>query len=315
MSELPVIQNRVAVIDCGTNTFNLLVADPTEAGWNSIYQTKLSVKIGEGSFESKQIQPARFARGLDALLCYKHTCSNYECDRIYAYGTSALRDSQNGIEFVEQAKKILGTTIHLIDGSEEAQLIYEGVRLTYTPLKESVLIMDIGGGSTEFVIANEAGVQWKASYQLGVSRLYDTIKPSDPMQRSELLHLREHLEVALLELKEALLQYQPQRLIGSSGSFDTLLDLYFVATKKDKGSREGLQRIPIPAMRNMNDQLIVSTYEQRLKNPAIPEIRAQFMPLASALVDHVLQLHTFTEIIHSPNSLKEGAMHRMLQTS
>ena len=92
MSELQPILNRVAVIDCGTNTFNLLVADPREdGGWDTVYQTKLAVKIGEGSFEKAYIQPARFARGLDALLCYKKACTNYECSQLHSVCSSLYR--------------------------------------------------------------------------------------------------------------------------------------------------------------------------------------------------------------------------------
>jgi exopolyphosphatase / guanosine-5'-triphosphate,3'-diphosphate pyrophosphatase len=314
MSELQPILNRVAVIDCGTNTFNLLVADPREdGGWDTVYQTKLAVKIGEGSFEKAYIQPARFARGLDALLCYKKACTNYECSQLFAYGTSALRDSSNGQEFIEMGSKILGAPIHLIDGEEEAALIFNGVKITYPIVDETVLIMDIGGGSTEFVIANEEGVLWKRSFALGVSRLYDTIRPSDPIQREEIQTLNQFLHTELSSLNEALSQFQPTRLIGSSGSFDTLLDLYFVGVKQEKPKDQTIHRIPIHVMQGLNDQLLLSTYDQRLRNPVIPEMRAQFMPLASALVDYVLHMHTFQEIIHSAYSLKEGALARLLE--
>ena len=315
MSELPVIENRVAVIDCGTNTFNLLVADPHETGWTTVYQTKLPVKIGEGSFGDKTIKAARFARGLDALLAYKHVCKNYECSRVFAYGTSALRESTNGKEFAEIGAKILGTPLHIIDGNEEADLIYMGVALTYPIQNETVLIMDIGGGSTEFVMANASGVLWKYSFAIGVSRLYDTIQPSDPLQGRELIALKAHLHETLAPLKAAIEEHRPERLIGSSGTFDTLLDLYYASLKKNKPTEQTIQRIPIAVMHAINDRMITSTFEQRIINPAIPEMRVQFMPMACALLDCVLRMHDFNEIIHSPYSLKEGALSRLLQTT
>jgi exopolyphosphatase/guanosine-5'-triphosphate,3'-diphosphate pyrophosphatase len=314
MSELPLIQNRVAVIDCGTNTFNLLVADPQETGWTTVYQTKLPVKIGEGSFEDKTIKAARFARGLDALLAYKYVCKNYECSRVFAYGTSALRESINGKEFAAMGAKILGVPVHIIDGMEEAELIYRGVQLTYPIQDETALIMDIGGGSTEFVMANSTGVLWMHSFNIGVSRLYDTIQPSDPLQHRELMALKSHLHETLRPLKEAIAVHRPQRLIGSSGTFDTLLDLYFASIKSKKPMEQSIQRIPLATMHAINDRMITSTFEQRLTNPAIPEMRVQFMPMACALLDDVLRMHDFQEIIHSPYSLKEGALSRLLQT-
>jgi exopolyphosphatase / guanosine-5'-triphosphate,3'-diphosphate pyrophosphatase len=315
MSELPVIENRVAVIDCGTNTFNLLVADPHETGWTTVYQTKLPVKIGEGSFADKTIKAARFARGLDALLAYKYVCKNYECSKVFAYGTSALRESINGPEFAETGGKILGVPLHIIDGNEEADLIYQGVGLTYPIQDETVLIMDIGGGSTEFVMANGSGVLWKHSFTIGVSRLYDSIQPSDPIQHNELTLLKSRLRESLSPLRVAIETHRPSRLIGSSGTFDTLLDLYYLSSKKPKPIEQSIQRIPITVMHGINDRMITSTFEQRIANPAIPEMRVQFMPMACGLLDVVLRMHDFSEIIHSPYSLKEGALSCLLRTT
>jgi len=313
MSELPEISNRVAIIDCGTNTFNLLVADPTEGGWTAVHSAKLPVKIGEGSFEDKTIKAARFARGLDALLAYKYTCQNYECSNVYAFGTSALRDSINGPAFAEAAHKLIGVPLHIIGGDEEADLIYQGVQLTYPIQAETVLIMDIGGGSTEFVIANADGVLWKHSFSIGVSRMYDTFKPSDPLQHQELTDIKKILRQDLAPLYEALHAFQPERLIGSSGTFDTLLDLYYTGLNKEKPKDQVLHRIPVDVMKNINDRMITSTHEKRLTNKAIPEMRVQFMPMACVLLDFVLHMRDFKEIIHSPYSLKEGALSRLLQ--
>jgi exopolyphosphatase / guanosine-5'-triphosphate,3'-diphosphate pyrophosphatase len=143
--------------------------------------------------------------------------------------------------------------------------------------------------------------------------MYDTFKPSDPLQHQELTDIKKFLRQDLAPLYEALHAFQPERLIGSSGTFDTLLDLYYTGLNKEKPKDQVLHSIPVDVMKNINDRMITSTHEKRLTNKAIPEMRVQFMPMACVLLDFVLHMRDFKEIIHSPYSLKEGALSRLLQ--
>ena len=302
---------RIAVIDCGTNTFNLLIADVTPHTWKVIFQNKLPVKLGSGGFEEGQILMPRFYRGLDALLCHKVNIQNFNCQKTFAFATSAIREASNGKAFVEKAKSF-GIDIEVISGDKEAELIYSGIRQTYDPGEEKILIMEIGGGSTEFVIADGKQIFWKQSFLLGVSRLHDLVKPEDKMSKIDTDYLQQMLTGQLQSLADALQKFPVRKLIGSSGSFDTLLMLYHHQIKKDPAEIQLHNEIPINQFNDIHRWLLNSTYAERLKNPMIPSIRAEYMPLASSLVKHILKMQRFDMIYHSSFSLKEGAMQEIL---
>ncbi len=307
---------RIAVIDCGSNTFNLLIADAAQDSWKTIFQNKLPVKLGAGSFETEGIIESRFYRGLDALLSFKAAMDNFGVQKVFSFATSAIRDAKNGREFTAKAEQITGISIEIIDGNREAELIYEGVRQTLDMGAEPSLIMDIGGGSTEFIIGNANEIFWKKSYALGVSRLFDRIQPGGRMTHESTFALRQILERDLADLKEALNTYPCHWIIGSSGSFDTLLDLFrHAAADIDRAEKPGLSNdISLSAFPAIHAWLMGSQYEERLAHPAIPSIRAEFMPLSSYLVKFVLELHPFRRLIHSAYSLKEGAIRQLLGT-
>ncbi|MBL7943320.1 MAG: hypothetical protein JNM00_11165, partial [Flavobacteriales bacterium] len=217
---------RVAVVDCGTNTFNLLIAEADAGGWKKIFRSKLPVKLGAGGFAAGNITSSRFIRGIDALYCHHQNIINFDCRHTIAVGTSALREATNAKEFLTYAQRVARLDVEVISGEREASLIYKGVTQTITPSEIPVLVMDIGGGSTEFIIGNKDGILWSKSFLLGVSRLQEMLTPSERFSHRDASQIRQALGAALPELNAALKEFQPAVLIGSSGSFDTLLSLY-----------------------------------------------------------------------------------------
>ena len=306
---------RIAIIDCGTNTFNLLVADAEREGWKLVFENKIPVKLGAGGFEHNEIIPSRFTRGLDALFCHSRNLLNYDVEKIFAFATSAVRESRNGKDFIQQAHELTGIEIKAIDGDEEAELIYKGIRQTIDIGSHPALIMDIGGGSTEFIIADNSTIFWKKSYLLGVSRLFDLVKPSDRINHSEIHQLRALLDRELVDLRTALEKYNCHRLIGSSGSFDTLFALYRdLASGMDNSLAPDLSNdIPIQIFPSIHSWLLGSTFEERLKHPAIPSVRAEYMPLASYLIKYVLETKSIHQLTHSAYALKEGAIQTLIE--
>ncbi len=299
---------RIAIIDCGTNTFNLLVADADRNGWNAIFQNKLAVKLGAGGFQQRHIIPSRFYRGMDAFYCHQQNILNFSCNKVFAFATSAIREADNGAEFAKRASAKFDIQIDVIDGDREAELIYSGITQTIQFGERPSLIMDIGGGSTEFIIADQSGILWKKSFLLGVSRLHELVKPSDRMKNEEVQTLNEMLAAQLKPLKDALEVHKVQWLVGSSGSFDTLFDLYVEGAKQQIQERGLSNEIPLHTFPGIHAWLMGSTFEQRLNHSVIPTIRAEYMPLASFLVNYVLTLAPFEKLYHSAYSLKEGAM-------
>ena len=308
---------RVAIIDCGTNTFNLLVKEKVEGKWKTLFKTKLPVKLGAGGFSENVLMPNRMARGLDALYSYKNVIDSLEVKDVRVFATSAVREASNGNEFVAKVKKHLNFDMEVISGDREAELIFEGVVQTTGELKEDYLIMDIGGGSTEFIFVRDQKPLWRKSYLLGVSRLHGMLNPASRINQDDVNRLRGHLNKELLDLISFLKENPVRVLVGSSGSFDTLFDMYQFAKAKDSAkdasalqdsSKVNLNEIPFSSYPSIHQWLVGSTLEERLKHPSIPQMRAEYMPLSTYLVKFILEQSSFNKIYQSEYALKEGVL-------
>ena len=316
---------RVAIIDCGTNTFNLLVKEKVEGKWKTLFKTKLPVKLGAGGFSENVLMPNRMARGLDALFSYKNVIDSLGVKDVRVFATSAVREASNGNEFVAKVKKHLNFDMEVISGDREAELIFEGVVQTTEEIKEDYLIMDIGGGSTEFIFVRDQKPLWRKSYLLGVSRLHGMLNPASRINQDDVHRLRAHLNNELQDLISFLKENPVRVLVGSSGSFDTLFDMYQFARAKDsskdasqdsrkdstesstEGSRK-LNEIPFNAYPSVHQWLMGSTLEERLKHPSIPQMRAEYMPLSTYLVKFIIEHSSFNKMYQSEYALKEGVL-------
>lgn len=313
MDEIQSVTKKVVgIIDCGSNTFNLLVAEIHANGWNALFENKIGVKLGSGSFENGLITSSRFIRGVDAVLSHSTNAKNFGCEKILGFATSAVRDAKNGVDFVRSVNKVTGVDIRVLNGDEEAEFIYLGIRQTLELGEKPSLMMDIGGGSVEFIIANSTQIFWKQSFQLGVSRLQDMIKPVEKLSTEGVQQLKAILEKHLVQLQSALQKFPCKRLIGSSGSFDTISSLHFHNHKLVQPEGELINEIPLSSFAEIHKWLLGSTLEERLKHPVIPELRAEYMSIASYLVHHILALQPFEKMLHSSYSLKEGVMTKFL---
>jgi exopolyphosphatase/guanosine-5'-triphosphate,3'-diphosphate pyrophosphatase len=320
---------RVAIIDCGTNTVNLLVKEKVEGKWKTLFNTKLPVKLGTGGFSENLLMPARMARGIDALYSYRNVIDSLEVKDVRVFATSAVREASNRKDFVTRVKKHLNFDMEVISGDREAELIFEGVVQTTQEIKEDYLIMDIGGGSTEFIFVRDQKPLWRKSYLLGVSRIHGMLNPASRINQDDVNRLRGHLNKELLDLISFLKENPARVLVGSSGSFDTLFDMYQFGGAKDspkdasqdsakgfterstesstEGSRK-LNEIPFNAYPSIHQWLMGSTLEERLKHPSIPQMRAEYMPLSTYLLKFVLEQSNFNKIYQSEYALKEGVL-------
>lgn len=292
---------RKAVIDLGTNTFNLLVAEVENGRFQKILSTKIGVALGMGGILNNLISEDAFERGIQALREFKEVCENYDVLQITAIGTSALRDASNGQDFRQKAKELFDIQIEIIDGNKEAQLIYEGVKLTYD-FQNPAMIMDIGGGSTEFIFADHNGIRYLTSLNIGVSRLFQDITTSDPLKKSDIAAIENWLE------KKANGFFNGKNadiLVGASGTFETFYELIH-----DTDFVSGFETITLSRKELIDclDQIIRSTQDERDQNHRIIPIRKKMAPVAAVKTLWVLNKLDVKEIVISPFSLKEGAL-------
>lgn len=298
---------RIAIIDCGTNTFNLLISEQREAGWHTLFSTKVAVKLGKGGMSKGIIPQERLARAIDALNTHYNTILNFNVKHVRIYATSAIRDASNGQELVDIAKDRFNFDIQVIDGDQEAELIFRGVQQTVDLTKENVLVMDIGGGSTEFIIGNSSSIDWKLSLPLGVARIFEFLQPSDPMSTAEIEKLEHFFAANLKQVATALDQFPCTTLIGSSGSFDTLFELNS-QQQEHPIKRLTSNNIPLDVFAGLHTQLVASTKQERLVMPGMLPLRVDYIALATSLIDYMINTFAIKNLIHSDYALKEGAL-------
>ena len=195
---------KIAVIDLGTNTFNLLIVEKDNiGGYKKLSSNRIPVKLGEGTINKGFIADIPFKRGITALKEYSKIIKEQKIETVVALATSAIRTAKNGLDFVAKAKSEAGIDVEVIDGNREAELIYFGNRQAVKMDNNLSLIMDIGGGSTEFIIATKDTILWKQSFMLGAARLLELFNPSDPISDIESKKLNNYFDEQLKPLMEA----------------------------------------------------------------------------------------------------------------
>ena len=305
----------VAIIDLGTNTFNLLIAELLPARqFKVVYTTKVSVKLGKGGINNNQILPDAIERAMNALRGYKKIIDEHKVDKVYAFGTSAIRGAANGSDFVRQVKAE-GIDVEVISGDKEAELIYKGVQLALDIGHKPALVMDIGGGSTEFVIATGRDILWKHSFLLGVSRLLEKFNPSDPITEKEISRVEDYLKEELKPLLDAVNKYPVSEVIGSSGSFDSFAEI--IATRfhsPDVLKNKTEYRFNLNEVDIVFKLLIESNKEQRLNMKGLIQMRADMIVMAVILTRFIVRELSLNHMRLSTYSLKEGAMNELMSS-
>ncbi|WP_026953339.1 Ppx/GppA phosphatase family protein [Algoriphagus mannitolivorans] len=303
---------KAAVIDMGTNTFHLLLVELNGVDFKTIYKEKIPVKLGQGGISQNQLAPDAQKRAFHTLKHFKNLIDGEQIDQVFAFATSAVRNAENGQDFVSKVKEDIGIDIHVISGEEEAQLIYEGISLSGSLNGHVNLMMDIGGGSVEFIIGTSQEVLWKRSFEIGGQRLLDAYHYHDPILPEEVEKLEAYCEEKLQPLLDAIRRYQPTGLVGASGTFDTLTDIYFESMLQCKLTGQHVFELPREDFEKIFKMLISKNREERLKIPGMIAMRVDMIVVASCLIEFILRYVPVNEIICSHYSLKEGAVSRLL---
>ncbi len=301
------MRSRYGVIDLGTNTFHLLVAEQQADGrLKTLHRQRIFVALAEDGIEA--IGDAPYARGLAALQEFRKILDDLAVKQVRAFGTAALRTASNGPEFVITVENQLGIQIQLIPGNEEARLIHLGVAQAVPFDQDYSLIMDIGGGSVEFIIANQKGVVWSQSFPIGVAVLFQKFHHQDPIATNEVDQLIAFLHSELAPLLDVLKQYPAKVLIGASGTFDVLENLLASQRHSDiYSSFEVAQFDPF------YQRFLFSTLAERLRTEGIPDSRAELLVVALVLIHFVLKATSIQQVAVSAYAMKEGILQEMVE--
>ncbi|HMG15827.1 MAG TPA: hypothetical protein VK590_10285 [Saprospiraceae bacterium] len=294
--------DEYAVLDCGTNTFHLAIVKLREdQSWETVYKNRKFVYLAEDGIHT--IGPKAYARGMKALDVFSKELRKHRLKGFRAVGTAALRNAHNADDFIQQANKKFGINIEIITGVEEAHLIQKGVSHYAPPSEFPFLIMDIGGGSVEFILLEKHQMLWSKSFEVGVSVLYSKFHNAEPISNSEKVELNSFLSDHLRELNLGLISYKNIGLLGAAGTFDVI---------------ENFGGLKIPGTEctqvNLDDFYVISSVIQkmnlntRLDTPEIPSYRAEMIVVALLLIEYVLKSGDISNICIVMGDIKDGIL-------
>ncbi len=297
---------KIAIIDLGTNTFKLSFADINGRSFAIHPGGLFDVKLGKEGLASGAISSGAFKRGLQAMEKIMEFIQREKTTKIIAVATSAIRSSKNGKHLVDEIQKRWAIELEIVDGDKEAELIYKGVKELVPFDHQPYLILDIGGGSNEFILANQEGLLWKKSFDLGIARLLEQFQPSDPILEHEIVEIEEHLDKNLPDLDQAIKRYQPNILIGTSGTFETIKSL--INEGMEKNRQDHSKTILLKDYSIIHQKLLASDIIERKNMKGMEALRVEMIVLASIFVNFILKKYQIKNIIQSDYAIKEGLL-------
>jgi len=301
---------KKAVIDIGTNTFHLLIAEiQHQTDIEIIYKKTIAVKLGEGGVNKGFIVNAAYERGINALIDFKKELDLHQIKNVKATATAAVRDASNGAEFIKDALAKADIRIEVIDGLQEAEYIYQGVKASGVLSSQTSLVMDIGGGSVEFIICDQQLIFWKKSYRLGAARLLADFYFIDPISKTTLSKIHQFFAQTLTDLFEAVQTHQPTELIGTAGSFDSYAEMNAIQNNSifDANIQHRYDFKEVEFY-DLIENIIASTHQQRLNWKGLIPLRVDMILMASILTQYILHQTKIKQITTCTYSLKEGLL-------
>jgi exopolyphosphatase/guanosine-5'-triphosphate,3'-diphosphate pyrophosphatase len=301
---------RVAAIDCGTNSIRLLVAeiDPTTGHLTDITRRMKIVRLGEDLDRTGHLSAAALSRTLSAVDEYAATIAELGAQRVRFVATSATRDADNRSVFVDAVRERLGVEPEVVSGSEEASLSFVGATAelvapsTPTPL----LVVDIGGGSTEFVMGDLVqGIAAATSVDIGCVRLTERHFLDDPPYPAQVSAARDDIDVALAQVATAMPLRRTATLVGLAGSVTTVAALAMRLWEYDPSRIHGA-RISAADIHRTCEELIYATHEKRVANPAIHPGRVDVIAAGSLVLSAVVAAVGVPEVIVSEHDILDG---------
>lgn len=302
------MSEKIALLDLGTNTFHILLAEVKEGTPHILVNQKVPVKIGQEGIVKGLITEEAQQRAVNTITDFAKIIEKEKSDVVFATATSAIRNAKNGRQLIERIYRATGIVVRIISGDEEATFIYEGIKTALAIGNQPSMIMDIGGGSVEFIICTQDKILWKESFEIGAQRLLDHFHDNDPINDNELANLRKYLDSNLQSLKRAIDEFKPSILIGASGSFDTVAEI----SCQSKGSNfhgEHMElELQVGEYRSIHQKIITSNKAQRMLIPGMIEMRVDMIVVACCLIEYILELQKPSIIRISTASLKEGLL-------
>lgn len=304
------MRKRITVIDLGTNTCNLLIAEYLDQSYKILFQGKEVVKLGKGGIDKNLLTEDGLKRAIQAIRKHQETSIKFNCSEIVIIATSAIREAINAAWFQQQIKANTGLDLLVISGDKEADLIFKGVKLAFGEIEDYSIILDIGGGSNEFILTEANQPIWKQSFPLGMARIIEQIPPSDPITSEEIKQINTYFESRLNSLWEQTQNIHITNLIGCSGAFDTLADLIDQTEPGTKNRTK--QEIKIDEFLQIYEKLINSTTDERNQMKGLESIRIEMIVPSVIFIKLIVDRLSIRKIYQTDYALREGVLYELI---
>ncbi len=311
----PISPNRRAVIDVGTNSVKLLVGDVAGTLLTPVAETSRQTRLGAGFYATKRLQSSAIAATAEAVKAYSEEARKLGAKSLRVIATSAARDASNAVDLIAAIRKSSGAELEVISGDKEADWAFRGVTSNPKLAKSPVLIVDVGGGSTEFIVGENAVPQFRDSYNLGTVRLLEQLRPGDPPGLRALIAcrvwLREFLKGQVVPLVRPALTAckRPVQLVGAGGSATILSRIHGHLEDYD---REKIESTPIP-LEVVREQLELQwqmPLSERQKIAGLPADKADVILTGIAIYEAIMEQLGFTHLTVSTRGLRYWALLR-----
>ena len=302
---------RIAAIDIGTNSFHLLVAavDPKLRTFRIIQAEKATTRLGERDPETGELTEAAMQRGLETLRQFRDLAASHRVEQIVTAATSAVREAPNGRDFLQTIHDDLGMEVDLVSGPEEARLIYLGV-LSGMPFGDRPhLLLDIGGGSTELILADGRDARALTSTRVGAVRLQRDFVRDDPMppQRRSFLQafIQGSLEPAVDKVRRRIKPGETPVLVATSGTAMAIGSLAASEEERPPRKLHGY-RVTRQCLDKVVDRLITMTPAQRRELASINDRRAEIIVPGALILQTTMKMLGVEDFVLSERALREG---------
>lgn len=295
---------QIAAIDIGTNSLHMIVCRiRPDLSFEVIDREKDMVRLGRGGFDRRRLTDDSMAAAIATLSKFLRIAQARGVDEVVASATSAVREAENGGDFVAAVQQRLGLAIRVIAGAEEARLIHLAAVYAVDVGRRPAIVIDIGGGSVEITLGTADRLMAARSFKLGVIRLMEQFGSSGPMSNRTERQLVRHIRSELDGFLRALSHRRFDRVIGTSG---TILSIGSMAAGVSAAGDMRLARVPVKAITRLRKRLVPLSLAQRLKVPNLESRRADLAPVGAVLLDTLLDGIGADELTLCDYALREG---------
>ena len=306
---------RRAVIDIGTNSVKLLVADVSGRDIVPIEEHAEQTRLGRGFYETHILQPDVIADTAKAVAQFSKEARHLGAATLRVFATSAARDAKNPAELLRAVDAACGLGVEVISGEQEAEWAFRGVTTDYQLARHPLLLLDVGGGSTEFILGHGEHKHFRQSFPLGIVRLMEAIPHSEPPKHAELTAtrawLREFLATQVapqLELALARERSQGQLLlVGTGGTASVLAGIETGLNKFDRRKIEDT-RLSAGRVRHWVEHLWSLPLAERREITGLPRKRADVMLTGAAIYEAIMEQFHFAELRVTTRGLRFAAV-------